>query len=295
MRWRVRMISMQEEQSVTETVSTRVNPQNSVVTFQPMFPESHTDEALLARFLPFSAPQFLGICAAFVSLEGFLTYLAGIGWSGCLYLSSQETSSVRTGYFLLSEGKVIQTFAAEKMGNAALSDCQSIYKKGASLTGFAFSSEFVQILASLASPFATGRIAPEMAHDFTGIALEEEGAVYAWRGQVLGVLSLEVPAGYRGHWSLREAEMLAVTVLDGFGSMPRQLTLRGRDAINPITETYTSFYAKYGSAGVQLLKALRQGQTPAEYAHGDARALADLERVLADWVKNGYLREVDEA
>lgn len=286
---------MQEEPSATETVSTEVNSSAAVVTFQPMYSESQADETLLARFLPLSSPQFLGICVDFVSLEGFLTYLAGLGWSGYLYISAHESSSAfaKTGYLLIAEGNVIQAFATEKIGNAAFSECQSIYKKG-SLSGFAFSSEFVQVLASLSAPFTVGRLAPDIAQHFTGIALEEEGAVYAWRGQVLGVLPLEVPAGYGGRWAFEEAEMLKLMSLGGFGSLPRQLTLRGRDAMNPITETYTAFYAKYGSAGVQLLKALWQGQTPAEYARGDARALADLERVLIDWVKSGYVKEADE-
>ncbi|MFC6591052.1 hypothetical protein ACFP81_02720 [Deinococcus lacus] len=80
--------------------------------------------------------------------------------------------------------------------------------------------------------------------------------------------------------------------LAGWAHLPYALTLRGKDALSPITSVHHEFRSQFGDrGGLALLQALAQGQSPADYALRAELALTELEPLLRQLRDQGYIRE----
>ncbi|MFC6659746.1 hypothetical protein [Deinococcus multiflagellatus] len=69
------------------------------------------------------------------------------------------------------------------------------------------------------------------------------------------------------------------------------LTLRGKDALNAITNVHQAFRTRHGQPGLGFLRALAEGLTPAEFALRDDGALHELEALVQEFVAGGFVRE----
>lgn len=68
------------------------------------------------------------------------------------------------------------------------------------------------------------------------------------------------------------------------------LTLRGRDALNPMTELWEGFMRRFGDRGRALLEALGRGDPLDVVAKGLQLDLREVQKLVASWVDEGYLR-----
>lgn len=248
-----------------------------------MYPQ---EDNLFAQLIPQSRLSFYGLHRDYCNIQDFFQYLKVIAWNGVLVLSD----GIDQAYLLFVEGSI--KLASSQQHNSqnytrALEDWQKMYEKGAYLQGLSLNYDIAYILQSLAFEKTT-EIPPS---NFTGIALEHGGAAYYRSGQLIGALDLLTKE--EGFFILQSAPQDLILVGSaGWAHHPYPLTLRGRDALSTITEVHTLFYSKYGSTGVQLLRSLSQSQTPADYARAENIPLHELERIIDDLIKNGYLRSM---
>lgn len=121
---------------------------------------------------------------------------------------------------------------------------------------------------------------------FTGLSAGEGGCTFYCSGRPFLYLAAEFPAG--GRFTPLET----VPDLDlpddppGWERRRFDLTLRGRDALNPMTELSMRFGDNYGERGRQVLEAVKRGHSIEEAARGlgmDLQALKPwLERLESD-------------
>ncbi|WP_240319327.1 hypothetical protein [Deinococcus wulumuqiensis] len=251
-----------------------------VPTLQPMFPGA---APFLARFLPLSAPLQLGLSNRFCDLHAFLKYLHELSWYGYLHVSVGDLST----YALVYEGRVVAAAAVNATGEQALGELLSLYEQGATMATYPLPPTYAHVLSGVGSRAWKF----DLNEDFTGLYVHPDGALFYSRGEVVAAMPAGLP--YEGAFPapLRPQTLILPRSFAGWAHRIYVPTLRGRDANNPITSVYHGFREKYGSAGAQLIRALGEGQTPAEYAVRADMALHDLEPLLQELTQGGYLKE----
>ena len=251
-----------------------------VPTLQPMFPGA---APFLARFLPLSAPLQLGLSSRFCDLHAFLKYLHELSWYGYLHVSVGDLST----YALVYEGRVVAAAAVNATGEQALGELLSLYEQGATMATYPLPPTYAHVLSGVGSRAWKF----DLTGDFTGLYVHPDGALFYSRGEVVAAMPAGLP--YEGAFPapLRPQTLILPRSFAGWAHRIYVPTLRGRDANNPITSVYHGFREKYGPAGAQLIRALGEGQTPAEYAARADVALHDLEPLLQELTQGGYLKE----
>lgn len=253
----------------------------AVPELRPMYPGA---ASFLARFLPHSEPTFQGLHSAFCDLHAFLKYLHGLGWHG--YLAA--TLGDQAAYVLVYEGRTVAAASVNASGEQALGELLGLYQEGAALAAHPLPATHAHGLSGVGSRAWKFNLTP----DFTGLHARPGGALLYARGEVVASIPATLP--YEGAFPapLRPQTLILPRSLAGWAHHAYGLTLRGRDAVNPITDIFLNFRTQYGAPGLELMRAAAQGLTPAEYAMRSDAALHDLEPLLQDLLKAGYLREV---
>ena len=251
-----------------------------IPTLQPMF---QGVSPFLGRFLPLSAPQQMGLNARFCDLHAFLKYLHDLSWYGYLHVAMGDLST----YALVYEGRVVAAAAVNATGEQALGELLSLYEQGATMATYPLPPTYAHVLSGVGSRAWKF----DLTEDFTGLYADPEGALFYSRGEVVASMPAGLP--YEGAFPapLRPQTLILPRSFAGWAHQPYVLTLRGRDANNPITSVYHEFRSKYGEAGAQFIRALGEKQTPAEYAVRADVALHDLEAMLLEFAQGGYLKE----
>jgi hypothetical protein len=72
------------------------------------------------------------------------------------------------------------------------------------------------------------------------------------------------------------------------------LTLRGRDAVNPITDHYNRLRGTYGKPSLEVLAQLGRGKTPFEVAGHLALELGEIEVIVTAFIREGLLRRRED-
>ena len=252
----------------------------AIPTLQPMFPGV---SPFLARFLPLSAPLQLGLSSRFCDLHAFLKYLHELSWYGYLHVSMGDLST----YALVYEGRVVAAAAVNATGEQALGELLSLYEQGATMATYPLPPTYAHVLSGVGSRAWKF----DLTEDFTGLYVHPDGALFYSRGEVVAAMPAGLP--YEGAFPapLRPQTLILPRSFAGWAHRIYIPTLRGRDANNPITSVYHGFREQYGAAGAQLIRALGEGQTPAEYAVRADVALHDLEPLLQELTRGGYLKE----
>ncbi|MFC6664410.1 hypothetical protein ACFP9V_02865 [Deinococcus radiopugnans] len=247
----------------------------------PMFPGA---SPFLARFLPHSPPTYAGLNESFCDLHAFLKYLHEHSWYGYLYAVLGD----QTAYVLLFEGRTVTAAAASATGEQALGELLNLYEQGASLSAHPLSPAYAHVLSGIGSRAWKFNLT----EDFTGLHARPTGAIFYVRGEIVATLPATLP--YEGAFPapLRPQTLILPRSLAGWAHHHYNLTLRGRDGMNAITDVYQVFRSEYGAPGIAFLRALGEKLTPAEYAMRSDAALHDLEPMVHSFLKTGYIREV---
>ena len=247
----------------------------------PMFPGA---SPFLARFLPHSPPTYAGLNESFCDLHAFLKYLHEHSWYGYLYAVLGD----QTAYVLLFEGRTVTAAAASATGEQALGELLNLYEQGASLSAHPLSPAYAHVLSGIGSRAWKFNLT----EDFTGLHARPTGAIFYARGEIVATLPATLP--YEGAFPapLRPQTLILPRSLAGWAHHHYNLTLRGRDGMNAITDVYQVFRGEHGEPGLAFLRALGEKLTPAEYAMRSDAALHDLEPMVHSFLKTGYIREV---
>lgn len=267
----------------TESQSTEFDdPDISNVTpeFQPMYPGVGP---FLARFLPQQQPSHLGLSHQFCDLHEFLRHLHELSWCGYMHAELDGQSA----YVLVFEGRTVAAAAANATGENALGELLSLYENGASLTAYPLPDVCAHILSGVGSRAWKFNLT----QDFTGLHARPTGALFYANGKIVATMAATLP--YEGAFPapLRPQTLILPRSLAGWAHQTYQLTLRGRDAINAITDTHMSFKEEHGTLGQQFLQAIAQQVSPAEYAMRSDIALHEIEALFKELKETGLIRE----
>ncbi|WP_019585891.1 hypothetical protein [Deinococcus apachensis] len=246
----------------------------------PMFP---TASPFLARFLPQSPPTHAGLKVHFCDLHAFLKYLHEAAWYGYLHATLGDQSA----YVLLFEGRTVTAAAVSATGEQALGELLNLYEQGAVLNAHPLPPTYAHVLSGVGSRAWKFNLT----EDFTGLHARPTGAIFYVRGEIIATMPATLP--YEGAFPapLRPQTLILPSSLAGWAHRPYAMMLRGRDALNPILDVHRAFRAQYGPVGLALLRALHDRLSPAEYAMRSDLALHDLEPLVQEFLKTGYIRE----
>ena len=245
----------------------------------PRFPRS---TPFLSRFLPKSKATFWGLSASFCDLHAFLRHLHDISWYGYLHVALQDQEV----HVLVYEGRAVAAASAQHTGELALGDLLNLFEAGAPLGAYVLDRDIAHALSGVGSRAWKFNLTD----DFTGLHAGPNGASFYVSGSVVAVMPVTLP--YEGAFPapLRPQTLILPKSLAGWAHQNYALTLRGRDALNPITPTHQQFRNHYGTIGTSLLKALSEGLTPADYALRSDAVLHELEPLIAELVKAGHIK-----
>ncbi|WP_309572284.1 hypothetical protein [Deinococcus sp.] len=237
----------------------------------------------LARFLPHSVPTHAGLNQNFCDLHAFLKYLHEHSWYGYLHAMLGDQSA----YVLLYEGRTVTAAAASATGEQALGELLNLYEQGASLSAHPLPGNYAHVLSGIGSRAWKFNLT----EDFTGLHARPTGAIFYVRGEIVATMPATLP--YEGAFPapLRPQTLILPRSLAGWAHHHYALTLRGKDALNAITDVHQVFRIQHGPGGLTFLKALGDKNTPAEYAMRSDVALHDLEPMIQDFLKTGCIKE----
>lgn len=247
---------------------------------RPMFPNA---APFLARFLPQSDPTHAGLNHQFCDLHAFLKVLHDQGWSGYLHTALGE----QCAFVLLFEGRAVTAAAGNVTGEQALGELLSQYEQGASLNAHPLPAQVAHVLSGIGSRAWKFNLT----EDFTGLHARPGGAIFYVKGEITATMPATLP--YEGAFPapLRPQTLILPRSLAGWAHHHYGLTLRGRDALNAITDIHQMFRAKHGPPGLTFMRALGEDLSPAEYAMRTDVALHDLEPMVQDFLSGGLIRE----
>lgn len=257
----------------------------------PRFP---TSQSPFLRALPRLAPP-QRLTPGAIDLPDLLERLHESGFDGSLSYATERERSVA----LLVGGSV--RAAVHEVGGVvhdraeamrALQKAGQARAKGL-LELDALEPAVVLPLAAL----ALGRSAPSDGAAFTGLEVFGAGFRFYKQGQPF----LEVMAPTEGptrRYALAEQAVERAPQLElpdeppGWEDRRFALTLRGRDALNPMTALHMTFRSEHGPDGQRLLEALGKGDTLGRTADALGLELGDMRPWLERLERAGMLREV---
>lgn len=248
-------------------------------TLTPMFPEA---QPVLARLLPEGEARYLGLSASFCDLHGFLRHLHDSNWYGYLQVALGEQAS----YVLVFEGRIIAAASQTHVGEMALGEMLQLFTAGALLNAYQIEPNLVHALAGVSS--RVWKVTPT--DNFSGVLVEQGSCILMMEGKVLGRVHLEVGENGVFPAPLRPQTLILPKPLAGWAHQQYPVTLRGRDALSPITPTHQNFRKNFGQPGVDFLRGLGQDLTPAEYSLRHDVPLHDLEPMVQGWLKDGFIK-----
>lgn len=249
----------------------------------PMYPSAMP---FLGRFLPQSSPTHMGLNQAHTDLHKFLQHMQELSWNGYLHVALGDQSA----YALLFEGRIVGAAVAHAVNEEALGELMNLYDQGGNLSAHPLSTNYAHILSGVGS--RAWKLAPT--EEFTGIYAKPAGAAFYMEGQVIAVTSVSLP--YEGSFpaTLRPKTISLPRSHARWAHQQYVLTLKGKDALNPITDINMDFRTRFGDKGLRLLRAISQGMMPVDYASRSDLVLHELEPMVHAWLKSGYMRDRDD-
>lgn len=259
--------------------SPRITENRMTQTLTPMFPEA---APVLARLLPEGEARYLGLSASFCDLHAFLRHLHDSNWYGCLHVGLGEQNV----YVLVFEGRIIAASSGTQVGELALGEMLQLFTAGAVLNAYQLDQNVTHALAGVSS--RVWKVTPT--DNFSGVLVEQGSCILMMEGKVLGRFQMEL--GETGVFPapLRPQTLILPKPLAGWAHQQYPVTLRGRDALSPITPTHQNFRKHHGQQGVDFLRSLGQDLTPAEYSLRNDIPLHDLEPLIQNWLKDGFIK-----
>lgn len=248
---------------------------------EPAHPRS---DLTLARLAPRARARHAGLLATFVDLPRLAEHLALAGDDGVLAVGDGGEPAALA---LLLEGRLVAAnargAAGETWGAPALAELVRRFAEGASLDVHGLDRRTVHALCGLAE--RPWRAAPP--ENFTGVTVSADGAATLyWGAEALGSVSAGQTAPGTYPAPLRPPALALPRPVGPWASARYALTLRGRDALNPITDAHARARTALGRRGLELLERLGRGLTPLE-AGGET---AELEPLVSAILRDGLAR-----
>ncbi|HWG83900.1 MAG TPA: hypothetical protein VNT60_00355, partial [Deinococcales bacterium] len=192
---------------------------------------------------------------------------------------------------VLFEGRIVNaastTDAATLWGQSALADLQRRYAAGLPLD----LHELERPVAHALSGVAERLFHAQPADNFSGVQVRGDGdAVLLGAGRPLVVVAagLSEPGTFPA--PLRPPTLTLPGPVGAAAGARYSLTLRGRDAVNPITDVYQRVRSQHGREGIDLLQQLARGLAPTDAAGLNGQDLPAVEKVVEAFLREGLLR-----
>lgn len=246
-------------------------------------------DLLLGRATPIGEPRITGLTSGFADLSGLTKHLEAEDVDG--YLSLMHPDGPLEAMALVMEGGLVGANALSDggpvWGDAALHLLAHRFAQGGTLGFFSLERTLVHALSALGQ-----RVLKVQPGDyFTGVRAHGDGKISLI---VEGAVIARLDAGLRENGtypaSLRPARLVLPRVLGAWATERYAFTLRGRDAVNPITDQYNRARAAHGKMALELLARLGRGQTPLESAASLERDVTEFESLVETFLREGWLR-----
>jgi hypothetical protein len=261
------------------------------------FPQS---PLLLGRLLPQAPCRISGLRASFAELERLAAHLESLGLDG--YLGFFEDSTSKTiedgvipndlvGVILVFEGRFVTASATSDSrvvwAETALAELTRRYGLGARLDFHGLDRPLVHALTGVAD--RSWQVKPGESFSGTRILFDGQASLYAG-GKVIGRIDAQGSAGAFPA-PLRPIALAMPRMIGEWAGVYYELTLRGQDAANPITDIHARTRQSHGAAAVLVLSQLGRGATPLEAGKNGGFEMNELERLVNTFVRDGFLRK----
>ena len=243
-------------------------------------------QLVLSSMTPRGLRRAAGLRAAFCDLRQLRDYLRREVFDG--YLSVLDDDGQPDAHAVFFEGRAVNAAAVQGQGcvwgRAALGEMSRRYAAGQCLDLFDLDRVIVHPLAGVGE--RAWRSSPP--ENFTGARVNRDG-VELWRaGELVAVVNANhlEPGLYPA--PLRPPELEWPRSVGPWAATMYTATLRGRDALNPITETNQRLRAENPDAPVVLRLLLELG-TAGRVAERMGRDVLDLETLVLSFVGQGLV------
>jgi hypothetical protein len=238
----------------------------------------------LLAALPNGERVITGLRSAFAELAKLCAMLERENFDGALVLEDAVA--------LLFEGRIVNACAVRNedenvlWGDPALMEFSKRFTSGATLEVIQLTRAVTHALSGLQE--RPWRVQPS--EGFTGARATGNGwlALYT-EGEAFGRIQIGTRENGAYPAALRPKELILPRVIGAWASDRYTLTLRGRDAVNPITDTYNRARAAHGKPALEVLTLLGRGKTPLEIAMTLEKDPTTLEPIVEVFVREGLL------
>ena len=220
--------------------------------------------------------------AASVNMSALHKQLSVAAWSGVLQVGACAE--------LWSDGRAVAAYAPNETDEAAMRSLRRAAAEGdATLVLHPLDARTASALHGLAEKQRATAGADANA---TGVICQRDETHHHNRGTVEFI----VPGSSGMSGSFLSADRLVTPPLRVEEELPSgasqryTLTLRGRDALNPMTELWEGFMRRFSDRGRNILETLGRGDPLDQVAKGLNLELHEVQKLVASWVDEGYVR-----
>jgi hypothetical protein len=248
----------------------------------PVFDRAYPEATLpLLGALPLGERVWQGLHASFAELPKLCLHLDKTAFDGALVLPEAVA--------LVFEGKIVNACALRGedvlWGDPALLELSRRYSVGAPLEGLILERAVTHALSGLQD--RPWRVNPT--DGFTGARVSGGYMVFLQDGNTLGRVQIGGRENGAYPAALRPKPLTLPRVIGAWAADRYVLTLRGRDAVNPITDTYNRARAAHGKPALEVLTLLGRGKTPLEVATTLEKDAGGFEAMVEIFIREGLL------
>lgn len=250
----------------------------SIAIFDGAYPEAILP---LQNALPIGERLWQGLHSSFAELPKLCMHLDKIVFDGALVLHGAAA--------LVFEGKIVNACAMREeeilWGDPALLEFSRRYSAGSTLEGLVLERPVVHALSGLQD--RPWRVNPT--DGFTGARVSGGYMIFLQDGNSLGRVQIGGRESGAYPAALRPKPLTLPRVIGAWAADRYALTLRGRDAVNPITDTYNRARAAHGKPALEVLTLLGRGKTPLEIAMVLEKDASGFEAMVEIFIREGLL------
>ncbi len=244
-------------------------------------------ELPLVRVLPDGERVMRGLHGSFVALDRLCTHLETLELDGALTMHLEGNL---VAVALLFEGHLVNANAVKTSeqlwGDPALLELTLAFTSGGIAEVIRLGRPVVHALSGVQE--RAWKVQP--GEGFTGTrGLNNGFTSLHFDGAALGKIYTGTRESGAYPAPLRPVVLTLPRIIGAWASERYTFTLRGRDAVNPITDQYNRARATHGKPNVEVLAQLGRGKTPLEVAQTLERDVAGLEGVIEAFLREGLL------
>lgn len=225
--------------------------------------------------------------ARLYNFRDLLEHLQAQNFSGALSFEDDG----HYGLILLQHGHMGVALYEEQRVREGSDALRAIYRQCLGKVRLELKALQPHLVASLMGVALGLQLEPEDAVDFSGLELSEQGCTFYQRGEAYLCVTLE-PFGRHGRYALcqKPPELVLPDEPPGWESRRYALTLRGKDALNPMTDLAMQFRAEHGLLGKRVLEMVTGRRTVEEAAENLELELSELRPWLDKLEREGMIQ-----